>query len=337
MMGWKKAKLGDNRALGISCGFCPCGGFATSSVVKLNMDGTALVTTGAMDMGQGLRTVMTQITAEELGLRPDDVTVIIGDTDSTPFDVGIFGDRGSHTTGLAVNLAARDAKDQLLELAAEQMEVDVAELEIRDKKIFVKGQPDRFIHYHDVLGGGMYKKGGPVIGKASINPSTRPIDPEIARGAASRMFSTYTFATNIVEVEVDPETGEVKVIKAAGAQDCGTVINPDGVAGQMAGGMTIGFGYGLFEDMLIKDGQVLNPSFLECRLATAADMPEIETATVENFDANGPFGAKGAGNSSVINFAAAISNAVCNAVGVRIKELPVSPAKILQGLETKET
>jgi CO/xanthine dehydrogenase Mo-binding subunit len=337
MMGWKTAKRGVNRALGISCGFCPCGGFATSSVVKLNMDGTAVVTTGAMDMGQGLRTVMSQITAEELGLKPDDVTVIIGDTDATPFDVGIFGDRGTHTTGLAVNMAATDAKNQLLELAAAQMEANVADLEIREKKIFVKGVPDRFVHFRDVLGGGMYKKGGPVIGKASINPSTRPIDPKIAQGAASRMFSTYTFATNIVEVEVAPDTGEIKVIKAAGAQDCGTVINPDGVAGQMVGGMAIGLGYGLFEEMLIKDGQVLNPSFLECRLATAVDMPEIETATVENFDDNGPFGAKGAGNSSVINLAAAISNAVCNAVGVRIKELPISPAKVLQGLKKKET
>lgn len=337
MIGWKTAKRDENRALGISCGFCPCGGFATSSVVKLNMDGTAVVTTGAMDMGQGLRTVMAQITAEELGLTPDDVTVLSGDTDSTPFDVGIFGDRGTHTTGLAVNLAATDAKKQLLELAAEHMEANVADLEVRDKKIFIKGVPDRFIHHRDVLGGGMYKKGGPVIGKASINPSTRPIDPEIAQGAASRMFSTYTFATNIVEVEVNPDTGEIKVIKAAGAQDCGTVINPDGVAGQMVGGMAIGLGYGLFEEMLIKDGQVLNPSFLECRLATSMDMPEIETVTVENYDDNGPFGAKGAGNSSVINLAAAISNAVCNAVGVRIKELPISPAKVLQGLKTKET
>jgi CO/xanthine dehydrogenase Mo-binding subunit len=336
LIGYKKARRGENRALGISCGFCPCGGFATSSVVKMNMDGTALVTTGAMDMGQGLRTVMAQITAEQLGLSTDDITVIIGDTDSTPFDVGIFGDRGTHTTGMAVMMAAADARRQLLELAAEKMEANPVDLEIQAKKIFVKGAPDRFIDFKDVLGGGMYKKGGPIIGKASINPSTRPIDPAIAKGAASRMFSTYTFATNIVEVEVDRDTGEIQVHNAVGAQDCGTVINPDGVAGQMVGGMAIGLGYGLFEEMVIKDGQVLNPSFLECRLATAVDMPKISTLTVENYDANGPFGAKGAGNSSVINLAAAIANAVYNAVGVRIKELPVTPHKIMQGIHTKE-
>lgn len=336
LIGWKKAKTGENRALGISCGFCPCGGFATSSVIKMNMDGTAVVATGAMDMGQGLRTVMAQIAAEELGLNTDDITVIIGDTDSTPFDVGIFGDRGTHTAGMAVKMAATDARNQLLELAAEKMEANPADMEIQDKKIFVKGAPHRFVHFKEVLGGGMYKKGGPVIGKASINPSTHPIDPTIAQGAASRMFSTYTFATNIVEVEVDRDTGEIQVHKAVGAQDCGTVINPDGVEGQMVGGMTIGLGYGMYEEMEIIDGQVMNPNFLEFRLPTAADMPEISVVKVENHDPNGPFGAKGAGNSSVINLAAAISNAVFNAVGVRVKDLPLTPEKLFQHMKNKE-
>ncbi|MFH1124636.1 MAG: xanthine dehydrogenase family protein molybdopterin-binding subunit, partial [Pseudomonadota bacterium] len=335
-IGWKKAKPGKHRALGISCGFCPCGGFSTSSVIKMNMDGTALVATGAMDMGQGLKTVMTQIVAEELGLEPDDITVIIGDTDATPFDVGIFGDRGTHTAGLAVKMAAMDAKAQMLDLAAEQLEANVEDLEMKEKKIYVRGSPSKFIRFQEILGGGMYKKGGPIIGKASINPSTRPIDPAIAQGAASRMFSTYTFATNLVEIEVDPDTGQVTVLRAVGAQDCGTVINPDGVEGQIVGGMTVGLGYGLFEDMIIKDGQVINPSFLECRLPTASDMPEFSTVIVENYDDDGPFGAKGAGNSSVINLASAIANAVYHAVGVRIKDLPVTPEKVLAGLKRKE-
>ena len=335
-IGWKRKKAKNNIAFGISCGFCPCGGFSTSSVVKMNMDGTALVATGAMDMGQGLKTVMTQIVAEEFGLSPGDVTVIIGDTDSTPFDVGIFGDRGTHTAGLAVKMAAVDAKTQMLQLAAEQMEANVEDLEMKDKKIFIKGSPSRFVRFQDILGGGMYKKGGPIIGKASINPSTRPIDPAIAQGAASRMFSTYTFATNIVEVEVDTHTGQVDVLRAVGAQDCGTVINPDGVEGQIVGGMAVGLGYGLFEDVIVKDGQVLNPSFLECRLPTAVDMPEVSTLIVDNYDENGPFGAKGAGNSSVINMAPAIANAVYHAVGVRIKELPITPEKVLKALKGKE-
>ena len=335
-IGWEKGKLGKNKGLGVSCGFCPCGGFATSSVVKMHMDGTALVTTGAMDMGQGLRTVMTQIAAEELGLSPRDITVIIGDTDSTPFDVGIFGDRGTHTTGMAVKMAAADAKSQILESAAELMEANVEDLEVKDKKVFVKGSPNRYLPFQEILGGGMYKKGGPVIGKASINPSATPIDPAIAKGAASRMFSTYTFATNIVEVEVHPETGEINVLRAIGAHDCGTVINPDGVEGQIVGGMAVGVGYGLFEDVIIKEGQVMNPNFLECRLPTAVDMPEISAFIVENYDDNGPFGAKGAGNSSVVNMASAVANAVYNAVGVRIQDLPITPEKVLRAMTRKE-
>jgi len=337
LIGTPPQKPGKPRSLGVSCGFCPCGGFATSSVVKMNMDGTALVTTGAMDMGQGLKTVMAQITAEELGLSVDDVTVISGDTDATPFDVGIFGDRGTHTTGLAVMMAAADAREQISRLAAERMEANPADMEFEDKKVFVRGSPDRFLRLQDLLGGGMYKKGGPVIGKASINPSLKPIEASFARGAASRMFSTYTFATNMVEVEVDPATGGVEVLRAVGVHDCGTVINPNGVEGQIVGGMAVALGYGLFEDVLIKEGQVLNPNLLEFKLPTSADMPAIAFDVVKNHDPNGPFGAKGAGNSSVVNLASAISNAVYRAMGVRCHALPILPETILQGTKAKET
>lgn len=329
-------KPDKNRAIGISCGFCPCGGFATSSVVKMNMDGTALVTTGAMDMGQGLKTVMAQLTAEELGLSVDDITVISGDTDATPFDVGIFGDRGTHTTGMAVKMAAADAREQIGVLAAERMEANPADMEFKDKRVYVRGSPDRFLKLRDLLGGGMYKKGGPIIGKASINPSLRPIEASFARGAASRMFSTYTFATNMVEVELDPDTGAVEVIHAVGVHDCGTVINPNGVEGQIVGGMAVGLGYGLYEDVLIKEGQVLNPSLLEFKLPTALDMPTISFDVVKNYDHNGPFGAKGAGNSSVVNLASAISNAVRRGLGVRCTDLPLSPEKILREMKEKE-
>lgn len=332
LMGKGAEKTGKHRATGISCGFCPCGGFATSSVVKMNMDGTALVTTGAMDMGQGLKTVMAQITAEVLGLSVDDVTVVSGDTDATPFDVGIFGDRGTHTTGLAVKMAAVDAREQISRLASEHMEASPLDMVFKDKKVFVRGSPNRFVRLQDVLGGGMYKKGGPVIGKASINPSLKPIDASFARGAASRMFSTYTFATNLVEVEVDPSTGGIDVISAVGVHDCGTVINPNGVEGQIVGGMAVALGYGLYEDVLIKDGQVLNPNLLEFKLPTSIDMPAISVDVVKNYDHNGPFGAKGAGNSSVVNLASAVSNAVYQAVGVRFATLPLSSEKILQDM-----
>lgn len=300
----------------------------------MNQDGTAIVSTGAMDMGQGLKTVMAQIVAEELGLSPDDVTVINGDTDLSSFDVGIFGDRGTHTGGMAVKMAASDAKKQILQLASEQLEAE--DLEVKDKKVFVKGHPERFLHFKDVLGGSMYKKGGPVIGKASINPEAAEMDPRTIQGAASRFFSTYTFATNVVEIEIVPESGEISVLRAAGANDCGTVINPDGAEGQMDGGMAIGLGYGLSEEIQVKDGQVLNPGFLEYKIPTALDVPPFFRVIVENYDENGPFGAKGIGNSSVINMAPAIANAVYDAVGVRIRTLPITPEMILDLLTRKE-
>ena len=294
----------------------------------MNQDGTAIASTGAMDMGQGLKTVMAQIVAEELGLSPDDVTVISGDTDLSPFDVGIFGDRGTHTGGMAVKMAASDAKQQILCLAAERLGTGLDDLGVKEKKVFVKGDPGRFLRFNDILGGSMYKKGGPVIGKASINPEALEMDPKTIQGAASRFFSTYTFATNIVEIEMAPESGEISVLRAVGSNDCGTVINPDGAEGQMDGGMAIGLGYGLYEEIQIKDGQVLNPSFLEYKLPTAMDMPAFSRVIVESYDENGPFGAKGVGNSSVVNMAPAIANAVFTLTGIRLRELPVLPEKI---------
>lgn len=320
------------RAQGISCGFNPCGGFATSSIVRVLADGTATVTTGAMDMGQGLRTVMAQIAAETLGLDVDDITVLIGDTDKTSYDAGIFGDRGTHTGGMGVHLAALDAKTQILAMAADTMGVDVEDLELCDKRISVRDFPDRCLTLQSVVGGGQYKRGGPVIGTSSFNAETREYDPAIVRGAASRFFSTYTFACSIAEVEVDP-TGQVRVTRAVSANDCGTVINPDGAEGQIDGGLAIGLGYGLTEGLEIRDGQVMNPNFLDYRIPTALDLPAAERIIVESYDDNGPFGAKGVGNSSVDNMAPAIANAVFRAVGFRAMALPLTPDKVAKGMQ----
>ena len=335
MMEWEKQKE-KSRALGIACGFNPCGGFVTSCIVRINQDGTAVVSTGAMDMGQGLKTVMAQIVAEELGVHSEDITVISGDTDSTPLDVGIFGDRGTHTAAMAAKMAATDAKNQILDIAADRMEANRADLYVEDRKVVVKGSPERSISLENLLGGSVYKTEKPIIGRSSINPEALPLDIKLVQGAATKTFSTFTFATNAVEIELDESTGQVDVIRAAGSHDCGTVINPDGAEGQIDGGMAIGLGYGLFEEMLIKEGQVLNPNFLEYKIPTALDMPAISRAIVENYDENGPFGAKGIGNSSVINMAPAIANAIYHAVGVRVKELPITPEKILEGLKEKE-
>ena len=251
----------------------------------------------------------------------------------------LFGDRGTHTTGLAVQMAAADARNQLLAAAADAMGTKAANLDLRDRTV-VDRTSGRSLAFRDVLGGGQYKKGGPIIGKASINLSETPFDPAIVQGAASRMFSTYTFAVHVVEVDVDRTTGEVTVPKVFAVHDCGTVINPDGLKGQIIGGLTTGLGYALYEDVVVDTdqvaGQVRTTSFLDCRMPTSVDMPQIEWAVVEEYDRKGPFGAKGVGNVSVINMAPAIANAVHSAVGARVKSLPITAAKVVDRLTHQE-
>jgi CO/xanthine dehydrogenase Mo-binding subunit len=339
-IGWRKSKKNKNRALGISCCFNPCGGFATSSIVRINMDGTVLVTSGGIDMGQGLKTVLAQIVAEELGITFDEIAVISGDTDSTPYDVGVYGDRGTHTIGLAAQMAARDARAQLINLAAQQMEANPEDLYIADMRVYSKSMPDWSLPLKELFSKkSVYKRGfsdiegKPIIGTASINPYTLPMDEKIVRGAASRFFSTYSFATNIAEVEINEDSGEIAVIRAIGVHDCGTVINPNATEGQIEGGMVIGLGYGLYEEILTENGLVLNPNFLDYLLPTSLDVPVLSTGTVEDYDDNGPFGAKGVGNPSTCNMAPAIANAIFTLTGVQVKELPITPEKLLNMVE----
>jgi CO/xanthine dehydrogenase Mo-binding subunit len=327
--GWPEKK----NSLGLASASFVCGGFVSSSFVRLNEDGTAVVASGAMDMGQGLRTVMAQIAAEELGLAFEDIVVVNADTDATPFDIGVFGDRGTNTAGMAVKMAAAEVKQEIVARAAALLEANVQDLEVRDGKIFVCGAPARAIALLDVLKGSQYLKGGPILGKASLMPEVQFSPPEVAQGQVTPFFRTVTFNSQLAEVKVDEETGTVKLTRLISCHDCGQAINPMGVEGQIDGGLVIGAGYGLYEQVIIDQGQVLNPGFTEYRMLTAADMPPMQGEIMAGADPTGPFGAKGAGNATLIPTAPAIDNALYNAVGVRIKELPITPPKILDALE----
>lgn len=324
--------------IGIATIIFSCGGFSSSCLVRLNQDGTVIVSSGGVDLGQGLKTVLSQIVAEELGVCLEDIEVVMGDTDSTPFDIGLFGDRGTHTIGLAAIQAAADVKKQLLKMASEYLEANQEDLEILQGKVFVKGAPERYVRLSE-LAGGLVERGqrkGPIIGKGSVYPDTPIVDVKKVKGSPGRLYPTFSFATNVVEVEVDSETGHVTVLKAIGAHDSGTIINPAGLEGQIMGGMTIGLGYALFEEMKIEKGIVLNPNFLEYKLPLATDIPEMEAFAVESYDESGAFGAKGVGNSSVLAMAPAIANAIFNAVGVRVKQLPITEEKILNALKSRK-
>ncbi|HEY6074694.1 MAG TPA: molybdopterin cofactor-binding domain-containing protein, partial [Anaerolineales bacterium] len=223
-----------------------------------------------------------------------------------------------------------------LDVATDMLDVlGPAELAAGGGQIYVKDRPERNVTVAAVAKEANLGKGCPPIGNASYNPKTTFLDPETGHGTP---YEAYVFATQIAEVEVDTETGEVRVLRIAAAHDCGKAINPMMVEGQIEGGISMGLGYGLLEEIVQENGVVKNPQFTDYILPTALDMPpDIRVAIVEEPVDTGPFGAKGVGEPSLIPTAPAIINAIYDAVGVRIRDLPATPSKILAALEEKSS
>jgi CO/xanthine dehydrogenase Mo-binding subunit len=321
------------RGRGMACMWYPIG-FTVSAnpsaaTVKVNTDGTAVVLTGTVETGQGALTVLGQIAAEALGIATDDVHVVSADTDTTPMDTGAIASRTTYVSGNAVVLAAEKAREILFETAAPMLGVRTDQLEARDKKIRVLGFPSKSLDIATVAHHSESVLGNPSIGSASYNPPTVPMDPETGQG---KPFNTYVYATQIAEVEVDDETGEVEVKRIVAVHDCGTPINPMLVEGQIQGGISMGVGFALEEEMLFKDGVQVNPNLTNYIMPTSLDMPEIEVELVDNYDPTGPFGAKGAGEPTAVPTAPAITNAIYDAVGVRITSLPATAEKVLTAI-----
>jgi len=325
------------RGRGIGCMWYPIGftvdANPSAAVVKVNEDGTATVLTGTVETGQGALTVLGQIAAEALGIAADDVHVVSADTDVTPMDTGAIASRTTYVTGNAVRLAAEKAMAILFEVAAPMLQVMPSQLEARDRRIQVKGFPQRNVVIGEVTKRAQVTLGQPPIGSASWNPPTVAMDPETGQG---KPFSTYVYATQIAEVDVDDETGEVEVIRIVAAHDCGTPVNPTLVEGQVEGGIAMGIGFALQEEMLFDaKGRQINPNLTNYIMPTALDMPEIEVDIVDSYDPTGPFGAKGVGEPSLVPTAAAILNAIYDAVGVRITSLPATSERVLAAIKAK--
>ena len=322
------------RGKGIGCMWYPIGftvaANPSAATVKINEDGTATLLTGTVETGQGSLTVLGQIAAEELGIATDDVHVVSADTDTTPMDTGAIASRTTYVTGNAIKLAAEKAKKILFEAAAPMLGVMPDQLEARDRKIQVKYFPQKALAIGEVALRSQVVHGRPAIGSATYNPPTVAMDPETGQG---KPFSTYVYATQIAEVEVDDETGEVEVIRISAAHDCGTAINPMLVEGQVQGGISMGIGFALQEEMLFDDeGKQINPNLTNYIMPTSLDMPEIDVDIVENYDPTGPFGAKGVGEPTSVPTAAAIMNAIFDAVGVSITSLPATSEKVLTAI-----
>lgn len=298
--------------------------------VKVNPDGSAVVYVGAAEIGQGSNTVLAQIAAEELGLAWDQVTVVSADTKLTPYDPGSVASRVTYIAGNAVRAAAAQAKTILLEAAAKALGAGVKALEMEGGEILAPATGAR-ITVAEAARQAYFKVGRPPMGVASFNPDTTPLDPETGQG---RPYQAYVFATQIAEVEVDTETGQVEVLKVVAVHDCGRAINPLLVQGQVEGGVSMGLGYGLMEKMVVEEGAVKNPNLHTYLVPTACDLPAVEVGLVEEPEPSGPFGAKGIGEPALLPTAPAIANAIYDAVGIKVGDLPATPESIWRQLQS---
>ena len=304
-----------------------------AGIVRIDRGGKVRVYHGESDMGQGQKTIFAQIVAEELGISIFQVEVAQVDTDTSPFGIGSIATRGTLMGGNGVRAAAADAKRQIFELAAEMLEASPCDLESWEGKIFVKGSPERFLEFKEVAEKGFLKRcGAPIVGTGFYKSDTEFPDPITHYGNIS---PAYPFACQIAEVEVDPETGKVTLTNFVAAHDVGKAINPQSTEGQIHGGVVQGIGWALMEDMISKDGKILNPDFTDYIIPGPMDLPPIQTILVEPIDPEGPFGAKGIGEPALNPTAAAVANAIFDATGLRMTQLPMTQEKILFAIKKK--
>jgi len=341
-IGWheNRGKLPFGRGVGLAGGSFPSGvsnmsHISSGAVVQMGRDGAINVLTGAADIGQGAETVIAQIVAEELGVPFEDIRVMAADTGITPLDPGTFGSGVTVRAGNAARLAAKSVKKKLFEFVAEKLEANPEDLVARNRRIYVKGSPDEGTSLSDALKAYQYADlPMPIVGRGSwMAPATEPTTLLREDG---NFAPSYSFMTQAAEVDVNPETGRVRVLKMVTAHDCGKAVNPMLVEGQLEGSVVGGMGQALYEEVIVERGQVMNPSFLDYGIPTTMEMPGIETIEVETNDPLGPFGAKEAGEGTQVAPAPAIVNAICDAIGIDFTELPVTPVKILQALKGKK-
>jgi CO/xanthine dehydrogenase Mo-binding subunit len=309
---------------------------SSSVLVKLNDDASVSLVTGALDVGQGCETVLSQIVAEELGVPIEEVQVHASDTETTPVDIGSWISGLTYVTGNAAKKAAAQAMKKLLLVAAEELQAEVKDLAAQGKEIFVTHAPDRRISYTRAIAASIAKnKGDSIIGEGHFRTmKDEPMHPSLAT-AKGRWTENYSNYATVAEVEVDTETGVVKLLKATTAHDCGFPLNPTLVEGQIDGQVSMGQGHILTEALRVEQGCVINPSFLEYKMPSAMEMVKTEYLDVitEDYQKEHHYNTKEVGEGYVSGTVAAVANAVYNATGLRLKQTPFSPDKVLNGLE----
>jgi CO/xanthine dehydrogenase Mo-binding subunit len=325
--GSKRRGVGIAGAIGVSGSYVYADGDYTEAAVEISESGTATVRVGTTDIGTWSNTTLAQVAAEELGVPFADVRMVTMDTDLAPRDLGSFASRVAFVGGNAVRLAAAEAKRQVLESVAMKLETVPDKLRIEDRMVYVEGQDVPVVSIYDAVQVTQgYRTGQPVVGRWRYQT---PADYLDRKTGYANVSAAYSFLAQAVEVEVDCETGRVTVLRLIAAYDLGQALNPLAVEGQIEGALAQGIGYALTEQMIHENGRLINPNFLDYRILTAPDMPPVQILLVGSPDPAGPFGAKGVGEWGLVPTAPAIANAIHNAVGVRVSDLPITPEKVL--------
>ena len=340
--GWKKrrGKLGLNKGLGIACSHYVSGAskpvnwtgepHATINI-KLDFDGCLTILTGAPEIGQGSSTVLTQCVAEVLGIDISRIRIIAGDSAITPKDNGAYSSRVTYMVGNAAINAAENLKQILVEAAAKKLEVDPANIECLGE-VYRAGQQDHGMTFDEVVEAAL-EDTGTITARGNFDTIPDSWGGKKYRGAAIGGTMAFSYAAQVVEVTVDPDTAEIKVDKVWVAHDCGKALNPLSVEGQIEGSVWMGMGQAMTEETHFHNGLGITNSMLDYRVPTIVESPPIESHIVESSDPHGPFGAKEAGEASLAGFLPALTNAVADALNIRVRELPLTPDRLLEVLE----
>jgi CO/xanthine dehydrogenase Mo-binding subunit len=323
-IGWSDRRPGPGRGKGLACGWWTTTGGSSGVYVKINPDGTVALNTGAAEIGTAALTGAAQILAEELGVDLGDVSLVSADTFATPFDFGAQGSRTAFAVGNACRVAAVELKRKI----AEQLGVSADALALRDKQVVTTGA---CVSLADVARQSQTAGGGLIAHGTFIAPPTAH-DAKRVSGHVYPAFHSPSFHAHAVDLSVDRETGEISIHRYVVAQDVGFALNPTYIEGQIEGGVAQGLGQALSEEIVYRDGRVMNANLTDYKMPTAVDVPPIESILVQQPSAVGPYGAKGVGEPPNIEPPAAVGNAIASAIGWRPTSLPITAEKIVRGL-----
>jgi len=320
-----RAGLPDDEAIGVAVGWWPCMPAPSGAHIQMNADGSATIVTGAQENGSGAVMAMPIFVAQELGIRPEDISIVYQDTGVAAWDMGSCGSQTTFNSGRAILAAAAEVRDQLLDTAADKLEADRQDLELTEGVARVKGSPDRSISVADLVG-----EIGTVHGKGSGDVPDVPTGD--TGGCVGRIgnetFLAPQLITQAAHVKVDRHTGVVRVLRIAAAHDSGRILNKMGADGQVYGGVVMGVGLALSEGTMLDDqGRQRNPHLLDYKLVTSADAPQIDVEWIE-YDSVGPRGSKGVGEPPQVPTAAAIANGIAKVLGSHVRQLPMTPERV---------